>query len=489
MARYPDPTAVISASSLLRRARAGTPDLSQSDLADAAGLGQTALSRYELGKREPTFADLQHIVGRTDYRLEISLRREPHRQSSIEALLSHSAQRFTAADRDLQRLLPAQLAPEELQIRPSEQDGPNLSDALLHYYEIKHLFRDARRLEERLQQTYAQFGTERDRDLIHQMLQVGIGAGQAATALAWAIDTAAASMPKGRGKKEQDEPRLARTLWAHVACCLRAEEAICRDRVERMHQALAAARRREQAANRLRDAEALARAGDRPADDPHVEQARAELDAATRRCAALSPNGGAADVGQAGERYLAVELAELADRACTLFSELAAEPAFARWRSSHATHDPLYDEWLDGTLDVTLAPPKLYPDKDSFYREHPALAQPWRDQLERGEGGPTPYGSDERRARDHRDREWVITIAAPTTGDPRAWPKPEAVVVATRCPSLPTGEPRTPVYVLAANLHATRAADILETAPGPASLASIAAKLTTRRTPGKETSR
>ncbi|MFB8236310.1 helix-turn-helix domain-containing protein [Kitasatospora purpeofusca] len=487
MAKYPNPNAAITASSLIAWARAASAELSQTDLADTVGIGQTALSRYELGRREPTFTDLQRIVSSTDFRLEVFLRPEPRRLNAIEELLHHNAMRFTVADRDLEPLLPAHLAAENVQGGRSEPDGPLLSDALRHLYEIQRLLRDARRPEERLQQTYEQFRSERDRDLIHQMLQVGVGAGQAATALARAIDTASASAAKGRGKRDpQDEPRLTRNLWAHVVCCLRAEEAICRDRVERMHQALDAARRREQAVNRLQDAELLARVGNRTADDPHVARARTELDQATRRCAVLSRNGGASGVGLAGERYLAVELGELADRARALFCELAGEPAFGRWRSLYAASDPLYDQWLDGTLDGALAPPTLYPDKDAFYREHPALAEPWRGRLERDEGGPAPFGSDERRAHDDLGQDWMITIAAPATGDPRAWPKPEAVVVATR---LPSGDPRTPVYVLARGLHADDAAAVLETAPAPASLAALAAGFTDRRAPGRGTRR
>ncbi|MER5638108.1 helix-turn-helix transcriptional regulator [Kitasatospora sp. NPDC002227] len=480
MARYPDPNAVISASSLIRRARTGTPDLSQNDLATAAGIGQTALSRYELGKREPTFADLQNIVGNSDYRLEVYLRREPRHQSPVATLLSYNAERFAVADRDLVRLLPPHLAPEKLQDQPSEQDGPRLSDALLHYYEIRDLLRDTRRVEERLQQTFEQFGNARDIELIHQMLQVGIGAGQAATTLARAIDTGATTGPAGRRKTDpQDEPRLTRTEWAHVACCLRAEEAILRDRVERLHQALTAADHRDQAAARLREAEALARTDNRTGDDPHVERARAELDAATRRCAALSRNGGTADVGRAGERYLAVELAELADRASALFSALAADPAFARWRSEYAALDPLYDQWLDGPLSAALTPPQLYADTNAFYEANPALAAPWKTELEGG-AAAHPFGSDERRAVDHLDREWQITVVGPTSNDPREWPKPEAAVVATYCPDLSANDGKAAVYVLAENLHGAQAANLVQTAPNPASLTGITARLTAR---------
>ncbi|MFD9063282.1 hypothetical protein ACFVZ3_17415 [Kitasatospora purpeofusca] len=91
------------------------------------------------------------------------------------------------------------------------------------------------------------------------------------------------------------------------------------------------------------------------------------------------------------------------------------------------------------------------------------------------EGGAAPFGSDERHVFDQFDRRWQVTVAAPTTGDPRVWPKLEAVVVATRQQARPHGELLTPVYVLADDVNADWAAEVI--AARPASLAEVAVGL------------
>ncbi len=82
----------------------------------------------------------------------------------------------------------------------------------------------------------------------------------------------------------------------------------------------------------------------------------------------------------------------------------------------------------------------------------------------------------------------MITIVGPIRNDPREWPEPEAVVVATCCPDLSADDERSAVYVLAENLHGARAANLIETAPNPASLTGIAARLA-RPVLGTETAR
>ncbi|MFC9330794.1 hypothetical protein [Kitasatospora sp. NPDC057015] len=88
--------------------------------------------------------------------------------------------------------------------------------------------------------------------------------------------------------------------------------------------------------------------------------------------------------------------------------------------------------------------------------------------------GAAPFGSDGRPAFDQSGRRWQVTIAAPTAGDPRACPTP---VLATRRPSRPDGEPITPLYVLAADVNASRAAGVIALVQGPAALADITAAL------------
>ncbi|WP_159400267.1 helix-turn-helix transcriptional regulator [Streptomyces sp. XY431] len=477
MARNPNPAAAIEAAWLITRARQSSPNLSQSALAEQLGITQAALSKYETGQREPSTADLQRIIGHTDYRLELSLRHEPRTPGIAERLTLPNPTPFAVSSLHLARRLPTQLSPRTGQLPASPQDGPRLEEALLHLYNIRHLLKDALRPEQRLQRTYEQFHHERDRDLIHLVLPVGAGASQALTVLARAIDQGTTRRPAaGRraAKTDPGRPRISRLVWAHIVCCLRAEEALCRDRAALLHEAQTAARQRRRAHDRAEELARLAAAG-HPSAIAETNRAAANLEQARRRSAALTRHTGPDDVGTAGERYLAAELTELADRARTLYEELALEPAFHTWRAEHAAADPLYDAWLDGPLRTRLEPPVLYPDKHAFYKDHGPLATLWREALDRQEGGAAPFGSDERHVFDQFERRWQVTIAAPTTGDPRAWPKPEAVVVATRQPDWPLGEPLTPVYVLADDVNADWAAEVI--AAMPASLAEVAAGL------------
>ncbi|MEV7775905.1 helix-turn-helix transcriptional regulator [Kitasatospora sp. NPDC086791] len=472
MARYPSPDAVIPAGWLITQARLRTGDLSQSALAGDSGVGQTALSRYETGRSAPSFEDLQRIVANTDYRLEVTLRREPRDLGPVERLLRNDPLRFEVSDLNLRCRLPAQLAPVAGRFGPSEPDGPRLSEALLHLYEIQDLARDALRPEERLQLTYERYGSERDRDLIHQMLSVGVAASQAAAVLARIIHHGTDRAARRRGRKDTaEEPRVARILWAHVVCCLRAQEAICRDRVARMDQALEAARRRQRAADRLQEAEMLASSG-----GLSIEEARADVEKASRRCAALARNGGSTAVGLAGERYLAVELGELADRARALFDRLAEHPSFVAWRSEHATVDPLYDAWLDGQLAAALAPPRLYVDHASLVHDRRLLAGAQAAAAKPGQGGAQLSERDGRRVRDQHGREWQIAITSPTAATaPKR--KQTADIVATL--DLRAESSNCPVYLLAENVDAAEAADVIAAAPNPASLADITARILT----------
>ena len=479
VAHYPNPFAAIRAAWLITRARQGSPGLNQTTLAEDVGVTQAALSKYENGQREPSLADLQRIIARTDYRLVLGLRREPRSEDRLQSMELPDPRPFAVSDLHLARRLPTVLTPSTGQLSASEKDGPRLEETLLYLYEIQQLARDARLPEERLQEAYEQFHHERDRDLIHQMLSVGSGAGQAAAMLARAIHHGT-SRPVGRpsAKTDQAEPRADRLVWAHIVCCLRAEEAICRERAARQHRALEAARVRRRARIRVEDAHFLALHGGRAGTVAEVDQAKAELEEATERCADLSRNGGVEDVGLSGERYLAAELTRLADRARTLYEELAQEPAFTSWRAHHASADPLYDAWLDGELHGAVAPPLLYPDRHAFYQGHHQHAQPWNERLDHGEDGPVPFGRNERIVYDQLGQEWQITIAGPgALEDPRQSPQPDAVVVATRCPDKSSGPSLTPVYVLADSVNARQAAEVITAVPRPASLARMAASL------------
>lgn len=460
MARYPNPFAAIRASWVLSRARQCSEGLSQSELASGMGVGQAALSKYEGGSREPSFAELQRIVAGTDFRLEVRLRPEPRRAARNENVHRGDPMPFAVPDLHVSRRLPAQLAPASGHLPPSEADGPRLEEALLHLYEVEALAADLRRPEERLQNAYERFHHERDRDLIHLMLPLGTGAGRAARILARAIDRET-DRPTGRRseRRQQDDPRAARLTWAYIVCCVRAEEAICRERVTRLHRALDAARVRRRAQIRVEDAELVARTSGGASIVAELDQAKAALAGAGQACSDQGRNGGGDDVGLSGERYLAAELTELADRARALYQELAREQSFEAWRTSHAPTDPLYDAWLDGDLRDTPVPPRLYADWNALAADHRGLF---------ASGQQQPVGT-ERLVTDPFGQQWQVVLGAGPDSDPDA----PAFVTASHVDE--AGRQTGPVYLLAAEADRARAADAITA--GAASLSAVTAML------------
>ncbi|MEV6956558.1 helix-turn-helix transcriptional regulator [Streptomyces sp. NPDC051183] len=467
MARYPNPFAAIRASWILSRARQRSQGLSQTELANWMGVGQAALSKYEGGSREPSFAELQRLVAGTDFRLEVRLRPEPRRAARNENAHRGDPMPF-AADLHVSRRLPAQLSPASGHLPPSEADGPRLEEALLHLYEVEALTADLRRPEDRLQYAYERFHHERDRDLIHQMLPLGTGAGRAARILAREIDRAIdretdqeTDRPSGRRseRRQQNDPRAARLTWAYIVCCLRAEEAICRERATRLHRALDAAQQRRRAQIRVEDAEFIARTSGGPSIVAEIDQAKAALTSADQACVDHGRNGGGHDVGLSGERYIAAELTELADRARALYQELAREPAFETWRTSHAPTDPLYDAWLDGDLRDSPAPPRLYADWNALAADHRGL-------LASGQQQP---GGTERLVTDPFGQQWQVVLGT------RPDSNPDATAYVTAAHVAEDGQQTGPVYLLAAETDHARAADAVTT--GAASLSAVAGML------------
>ncbi|MFJ4188980.1 hypothetical protein [Kitasatospora sp. NPDC089509] len=126
-------------------------------------------------------------------------------------------------------------------------------------------------------------------------------------------------------------------------------------------------------------------------------------------------------------------VARLARHAENAFHAMALAPAFAEWRT---VMDPLYLAWLDGVLRGLGSPPPLFPHRNAFYDAHPAVAPgddaggellSWADVF--------PLGSLERYVCDSNGTWWAIIIAAPGgPEDPRDWPSPSAVVVASAVP-------------------------------------------------------
>ncbi|WP_434600120.1 helix-turn-helix domain-containing protein [Streptomyces sp. A5-4] len=482
----------VPASLLLKMARARTEGLTQARLAEAADISPAALNRYENGLREPSLAEVQRIVGHTDVRLVPALRREP-RSRGIADLELPDASPYAPDERAVEMRLPAELLSRNGSLPGDDDNGPLLPEALLHLYAIQDLARDARQVAGRLQLAWREEHEkqsaieERYRDLIHQLQPVGYGACQADAVLARAIDDRhdTEERPGRRRARSAPEPaRLGTLAWAHVVCCLRAEAALCAERAALLRGALTAAERQSAARARLEAAQERARTAPDRLEEGELEAAREELDQAHQRCRDLCWGGvgGVRRIGQAGERYLAIELDQLAQRARALFDELATTPAFTAWRARHASADPLYDLWLDGGLSLWHAPPALYPDTEAFYAawEHRDLAAARKELLERHPRAS--LASVEGTFPDQTGGQWALSIQVPSaTVCNDDWTEPTAVVTALQMAGR-GGQGGGAVYMLARGVDARQAGALMDQMRGAKTLdqiGEVAARLRT----------
>ncbi|MEU1824087.1 helix-turn-helix transcriptional regulator [Streptomyces abikoensis] len=482
MARFPDPGVAVTARDLLRQAREG---LSQTELGHRTGVTQAALSRYLSGQREPTFVELQRIIGGSDYRLCLSLRPEKHEEDPVVALMRQNSTTYRARDLALSRRLPHVLNPAGGRLPASEPDGPRIDEALLALYELEDLRSAAGGPWRRLQENWDRYRSERDRDLIHDIGAVGSGAGQAAAITAHYIDERAPLQHERqrRRKADNDLPRFERLVWAHLVCCLRAEAAICLERASWMHQAMTLSEGRRRAQDHLERARWAESDLDRAEDREAVAQAKAALARAEKACAAWSQHGAGRNVGKAGEGYLAVELEQLAQRAQGLYEQLAAQPAFAAWRAEHAPEDPLYDCWLDGALRDAFTPPEQFSDCHAFADMQFLLGRARQDRLSEAawaarleeEGAMALFSTVERRVVDQVQQHWDITLIAPDPEtDARSRRQDDLLVAAVQAGESGPGS----VYLLAENARGPEAVNAIGSAPG--TLSSIALALQRR---------
>ncbi|MFF2041782.1 hypothetical protein ACFVVX_15220 [Kitasatospora sp. NPDC058170] len=187
--------------------------------------------------------------------------------------------------------------------------------------------------------------------------------------------------------------------------------------------------------------EAVSRTG--PSDRPRPQGGQIDWEAWVHAtCSMRAEWAICAELAAAGTAV--TDLTHLADRASAVFRSMAGVEAFTWWRT---VTDPLYRAWLDGVLSHTGAPPALFPDRDAFYRAHPALAADWEPESQLSPTDVFPLGSLERYVSDDTGTWWAIIIAAPNwIDDPRAWPHPTAAVVAS---SVPAGAAPSCCYVLA----------------------------------------
>lgn len=447
MARRPHPDAVISGAWLLRYARTRTPDLPQTALAEALGSTSGSLSRYEGGTRELTFAELQRAIGHTDYRAELRLVHEPRNEPIYELIDSNEAlYPYHVQHGELERRMPAALVGYEHTLPGESPRGPAAGEALYWLYRLQALRARARTPERRLQAAYSEHKNERDRDLIHHLLDCGSGAHQAVHVLKAEIQRAVPIRRPGRLRRspQSAEQRIGLLAWAHAVCTVRAETAICATAADRLAGADTARAEHERAILLLADAQRTAdwfKENGRGAKDglAELELAREREAKAARRRAALTANGRAKDVGTAGERYLALELRQVADTAAELFTEMAAQEEWRQWRNA-AELDPLYAAWLDGDLAAQAAPPQYLPDDEAVDRY-------WRT-LTGHRADSAPDGAALDRVADPQGREWTVTAAQfPSPGNQAAGPR---TAVLAACPGSGT-------YVLAEGLPIEKA--------------------------------
>lgn len=83
MGKY-DPAPTLAAG-LIRTARES--GMTQSGLAEVAGLTQQAVSAYETGRKEPTIPTVQRILAAAGFEMRIRLERIDYHDESLEAFL------------------------------------------------------------------------------------------------------------------------------------------------------------------------------------------------------------------------------------------------------------------------------------------------------------------------------------------------------------------------------------------------------------------
>ncbi|MFQ5523053.1 MAG: helix-turn-helix domain-containing protein [Acidimicrobiia bacterium] len=84
MGKYDPAPTVAGGLVRLARIKAG---LTQTDLAQRAGVSQQAISAYETGRKEPTLPTLLRLIGATGYELRFRLEPADDHDASLEAYL------------------------------------------------------------------------------------------------------------------------------------------------------------------------------------------------------------------------------------------------------------------------------------------------------------------------------------------------------------------------------------------------------------------
>lgn len=251
---------------------------------------------------------------------------------------------YYIGDLRVQQLVPAELQtrnPLEMMNLPGEvYDGPELIAARALVSRL--VAGGGVRYWNGLQQTYARWGDERDRDLIHLTLHLGWGAQQAINVLRADTNARAAATRAASGRK----------TWAHAVYAVDAEAHMCLRLSEFLAEAVNRARRLKKAQREVAESVTWLQRiqeGQEPRKPlatmvtNKVTEHEAELEEAKLAMDGYYRHGGTPrmdSVDCAGERLMVVQLRAAAAKMSTLAHEMAAHPSFLQWqRDNPHVHD------------------------------------------------------------------------------------------------------------------------------------------------------
>jgi len=335
---------VVDAGWLLQRVRT-MGCWTQQALAGEAGVDQSAVSRIERGAQDPGFASFQALVARTGHRLEVSLRRSPELPQFPEQTWP-----YDVVDLALRRLMPEGLCARKDVLDGELAEGPSVAEAVYWRGQLCPVVAAACAPRRWLQGAYGAYSNERDRDLVHAVLDCGAGARQAIGALNAAIadvQPPPARRPFSR-RERAERARVGALAFAHSALAVRGEAVLCAAAAEYCERSAAAAVAHERTLEVVESAQAwmeqvrahVARENRGGSDllercqAEVLEAEAAEAQAADTRKRMIYRGGTPAlrQVGAGGERLLMTAFAEVSQRAWALYAQMAEHPSVQRWR-------------------------------------------------------------------------------------------------------------------------------------------------------------
>lgn len=353
----------VRAGALIRMARGGE---TKASFAKRAGIDPTSLSRIEADQQDPGFFLTQSLVEKGGCRINLELI-GPDLAAKNEAL--RPVLPFTSDQPVLERM------PESLR-DPSfvngASDGPTVSEADYWLGLCQDLCVRVTEPCARLNRSYKSLFTqseefnldrapifERDRDLVYALSNSGNGARIAAATLEDAREILGSGHAEGRwGRRSHVQPRIESRSWCRAVYAVRAESEICSAVAKFCRESVLAACLHEESIVRLKDAENalnwMLKENPGPSGANFVEYAQKKFEeasdaetAARKKRDGYGHLGGtprSEDIGNAGERILAIEFAQLSARAWSLYEKMAGVgDVFAAWHQETGTKLPTRD--------------------------------------------------------------------------------------------------------------------------------------------------